>query len=433
MNKPSWMSWGKPLASAQKLADGLRAKERKQVLEQATHLADSKRTEESLALLQAYFDRHGDAVVGRRLAVQLLKAGQFKALTDRPGLQALSSREFSLAAHLAGMDLEDVSPVLTQGLPPRPDLAYVGMVKNEEDIILFNLVWHYALGVRRFFLMDNGSTDQTGPLVCLFEQRFADAVVYRLHDPVVAYLQGQKMTAACAFVEQIWPDVAWLLLVDADEFLCLHRPWDEVLADAGPAQALVMPKSVYGLTEGDDALESAHFSERLLSRKLPFQVSNKVLVRAGRGGLAVGAGNHRLVESAADAPPVAYASPRGLTMREYPVRSEAQFLGKIVNGGRALEAAAQLGAAPIGTHWSAWYKQVCQRGVAGLRSVMRTHLEQHAAAALLRDPLPVTAVMDHLMPDWRETLDPLLAQRRRAHQALIDAGLSPEALLAPRA
>jgi hypothetical protein len=64
---------------------------------------------------------------------------------------------------------------------------------------------------------------------------------------------------------------------------------------------------------------------------------------------------------------------------------------------------------------------------------MRTHLEQHAAAKLLRDPLPVIEVMDRLMPDWRQTLDPLRDQRRAAHQALIDAGLSPEALLAPRA
>ena len=44
------------------------------------------------------------------------------------------------------------------------------MVKNEEDIIFENLVWHFATGFRKFIIVDNMSTDQTRNKIQEFSQ-----------------------------------------------------------------------------------------------------------------------------------------------------------------------------------------------------------------------------------------------------------------------
>jgi hypothetical protein len=284
------------------------------------------------------------------------------------------------------------------------------MVKDEEDIILFNLVWHYMLGLRKFFLLDNGSTDQTPALIKAFEQQFPDATVYVLHDPMVAYVQGRKMSAAAAFVHQLWPEVQWIFLVDADEFICAEQPLHSLLAGSEEVDALVLPKSVYYLTPGESAEETDLFYRRMPHRKPASHVSNKVVARAGNP-FAIGPGNHRLMDEPGVSPMARYRSPAGLTMREFPVRSIAQFINKVVNGGRAVEALTAAGGSPIGSHWAGLYQLYLKQGPDGLRRNFSVQMSNNAVEAVLADPLPLDQVMDQYVPLWRDWMEPILTRR----------------------
>lgn len=47
------------------------------------------------------------------------------------------------------------------------------MVKDEEDVIFENLVWHFCVGFRKFIIVDNNSTDKTRILIEKFQKQVA--------------------------------------------------------------------------------------------------------------------------------------------------------------------------------------------------------------------------------------------------------------------
>lgn len=373
-------------------------------------LKASKRVDEAVELLDAAYARAEHPVIGHRLASTLFGQGKFSRIIEQPSLRKHDPRDFELADHLLSIDCSNTNPLLIDGHQGLDVVAYVGMVKNEEDILLFNLVWHYALGLRKFFLLDNGSTDGTRALISVFEQRFPDATVLVLNDPIVAYIQGRKMTGAFRFVQSLWPEVQWIFFIDADEFICVDRPLPNILADVhAEAAAIVFPKSVYNLVDGDSLDEDRHFFERISNRRPLANVSNKIIARAVMGSV-IGPGNHRLMDRA-NAPPADYSSPRGLTMREFAIRSNLQHMSKVLNGGRAVEVANQAGGQKIGSHWEALYQLYLQKGEAGLRSKLLADMARDTGHAQVCDPLPLGAIMDRWLPDWRQVMAPFLAKR----------------------
>jgi len=93
------------------------------------------------------------------------------------------------------------------------------MIKDEDDIIFENLVWHFCVGFRKFIIVDNNSTDKTRSLVEKFRtQVMGKATVIIVDDPIVEYIQSQVTTGAMRLANSIWPQVDWIFPVDADEF-----------------------------------------------------------------------------------------------------------------------------------------------------------------------------------------------------------------------
>ena len=74
-------------------------------------------------------------------------------------------------------------------------IAAVGLVKNEADIIGSTLLHLYGLGIRRFVIADNGSTDDTPELVERFATDHPAATVVIMRDPVDRNFQARKITA----------------------------------------------------------------------------------------------------------------------------------------------------------------------------------------------------------------------------------------------
>jgi glycosyltransferase involved in cell wall biosynthesis len=100
-----------------------------------------------------------------------------------------------------------------------PNAVYISMVKDEEDIIYENLVWHFATGFRKFIIVDNNSTDQTPELIKRFAGETKNlATVIIIQDPIVVHNQHKIITAGYKAAHEIWPEVEWFFPVDADEF-----------------------------------------------------------------------------------------------------------------------------------------------------------------------------------------------------------------------
>lgn len=75
------------------------------------------------------------------------------------------------------------------------------MTKNEKDIIGQNLAHHYALGFRRFCIIDNASTDQTPHIIAKFRNEHPQARVAIINDAITGFYKYGKIIAAARFCE----------------------------------------------------------------------------------------------------------------------------------------------------------------------------------------------------------------------------------------
>ncbi|GAA0743934.1 glycosyltransferase family 2 protein [Ideonella azotifigens] len=355
-------------------------------------------------LLMATFREREHPVVAYRMIATLLDLRRYDTILEFPSAKPFNSRDFSLAEYLVSAGPDRAASPLMSDSPAWQGLGYVTMVKDEQDILLFNLVWHYAMGVRRFFVIDNLSTDRTPALLQLFQQAFADVTVLTLKDTVMAHFQGRKVSGACWYLKSLWPELEWLILVDADEFVCSDRPLREML-EAVPAEidAVALPKSIYALTPGDAVEDVDHFFYRLTHRQPLSHVSAKVIVRA-RVGMEIAQGNHKLLEAGHYAR-ASYTSLPGLTMREFPMRTRAQFERKVISGAQAVKAAREQGLVAVGgDHWMNLYRLLEQGGSQALQARLDTQIANNAERACIADPLAMGTVMDRHLPDWRQAV-----------------------------
>jgi hypothetical protein len=184
--------------------------------------------------------------LAQKIARQLLSEGAWQILADSLVLGWHDPRSRALAQRLLSQADAGPQAVPVQDNPPVLSMAWVSMVKNEADILFVNLLWHYQLGLRRFYMLDNVCTDETMATVQLFQQWHPDAEVCIHPDPEAGYFQARKMTFAAHQAMQRWPDLQWVLLIDADEFLCPARPLAEIVQTLSlQADAVLLPKSVY--------------------------------------------------------------------------------------------------------------------------------------------------------------------------------------------
>ncbi len=281
-------------------------------------------------------------------------------------------------------------------LPVFPFCAAVMMVKNEADIIGANLRWLYHSGVRRFIVMDNGSTDGTADALRDFAASRPDARLEALLDPIVAYFQAEKTSWMCERARQIWPDIRWILPIDADEFLIVRRGLHALAYVPDDIHALTVPKAMHFHPAGTEPPDDGRLHlERMSVRSHLFAVPPKVLLRAVPG-LGVGSGNHKAVR--ADGGLVAYAGgwEHGFAYREFQTRSFAQFTSKVRNGGAAIQAGRAQGYSGGGEHWLAWYEVLCSGDEAAFRALYDDVAHRRVSQGYIDDPFTAYGIATSL-------------------------------------
>jgi len=271
--------------------------------------------------------------------------------------------------------------------PAFPYCAAVMMIKNEADIISANLNWLHHIGVRRFVVLDNNSDDATPAILEDFRAAHRQAEVLTLHDPTVEYLQADKMNAACQIARDLWPDLRWLLPIDADEFLIIRHGLQALAYVPDRIDALTIPKTVHFYPRGAESPDGAGPADlALLSiRSHVFAVPPKVLLRAS-GDLLLTQGNHKAASQSGRS--VAYEGglAHGFYYREFQNRSFPQFLSKVRNGGAAILVARAKGHRIGGDHWIAWHDILQRGGPAALRTTYQDVAYRDLGPGYVIDP-----------------------------------------------
>ncbi len=279
--------------------------------------------------------------------------------------------------------------------PPAPGKAYfaaavVMMVKDEADIIGENLSWLYYTGLRRFVLLDNGSTDNTSVIIERFRRAYRDTEVLVLKDPLIRYMQAEKTTGLFRLAISIWPDIRWVIPADADEFLIAEQGYEVLDENSSRVDAISIPKVIHFRREDSVATEASVMG-RMDYRSPLFCVPPKIIARNNLF-ITITQGNHkvRLVD---DRGPV-YASglKLGLYYREFPTRSFQHFLCKIRNGGPAIKAAESfLGRKVGGEHWVNYYEALQSGGEGHLLAIYIREWVRANSPGFVVDPFVVNA------------------------------------------
>lgn len=276
-----------------------------------------------------------------------------------------------------------VSPQVT--VPALSRAALFILVKDEADIIGQNLRHHYQLGFRRFFILDNHSTDGTTDLITRFRQDHPDAGVFCAFDYQVAYYQASKMKALEQFMllylEHDEIPVEWVFFVDADELItCCTRNADQ---SAATFNALLEDPSVSMLVFhwAQAALispqkEPVPFGPSLGETQVAVWPTMKVRVTKVayrvRQGLVPVTGNHFVEQFNQPASAIRIMVEAGFCILHFPMRSQDQLRKKILNGFNALQSSKLPDY--VGEHWRTYHTWYQQGGDNVLTGLLRDHI-----------------------------------------------------------
>lgn len=273
-----------------------------------------------------------------------------------------------------------------------PRLIMTLLVRNEEDIVDWNLRFHFAHGVSFVIATDNNSTDATPDILRSYERQGRLRLIRERSDDYSQSVWVTRM-ARLAAIEH---GADWIINNDADEFW-LPRAGD-LLQTVG-----AVPADVGGLAcqrlnflpIPDEAGWGQPFWQRQVWRQtratnpLGGALPEKVCHRAAPWAI-VAQGNH----SVEGVPGSVVAGP-GIEILHYPMRSFRQFATKIALGGAAYERNTML-PPEVGGTWRHLYAIHQQGGLREWYDSQVLPLDHGAASAGLPEGVTLDArLRDH--------------------------------------
>jgi tetratricopeptide (TPR) repeat protein len=257
-----------------------------------------------------------------------------------------------------------------------PDAIRVTMVKDEADIIYFSLRSSYLAGIRNYVVADNASHDATKSEIQRFAADHPDCNVLIVDDLIVAYYQAEKTNAlmqlGVKYFSMSGQPVRWVFVIDGDEYFYFLNPAYDLkkileAAEEKQAEMLVFmwstasPAYLYSDLPKDYDLRQV-FS---VISGFRFAAITKVAVRYSPQ-VHIEMGSHFASKCTDDIEKIMLMPEYGAMMMHSPMRSVAQAYKKILNGGKALQAATKLNAAQ-GAHWRTQFDAYKADGVEALR------------------------------------------------------------------
>lgn len=175
-------------------------------------------------------------------------------------------------------------------------IAYITMVKDECDLIYYQLNYYRNIGFKDFYIIDNGSTDGTLELIQKFISENPQIKVYLEIDNNVDYWQYVRINklANLAYNE----GCNWILPVDADELLFHNEKFTnfsvyDFLNDVSEGDYIEFQWWYYRPTDNDDINEKNPFL-RINHRDKIQQCAFKKIFVKWNPSMIVSQGNHCL-------------------------------------------------------------------------------------------------------------------------------------------
>jgi len=274
------------------------------------------------------------------------------------------------------------------------NIALISMVKDEDDIIYENLVWHFCVGFRKFIIIDNNSTDKTRFLIEKFRSQVVEkATVIIVYDPIFEFIQSKKTTGAMYLAHSIWPQVEWIFPVDADEFWYPNTRLQDIISDIPSNKDIIFTNQynhfpVKTATDFDFSIpfyDSLNFRFKSLSPGF-----GKIALR-GKLDMIIAQGNHSANSINYNRNTHYIAGNKiGLDMRHFQMRSVKQTEKKYLNGANANNLGQKLGllSKNSGTHWSAFTAEVTEKGL-NQAAIDRFNSHVRPQEDCIQDPLPM--------------------------------------------
>lgn len=205
------------------------------------------------------------------------------------------------------------------------------LVRNEEDILEYNILHHRKIGIDHINIMNHLSTDKTEDIINFYAK---DGFVTHIKQNSDRYDQDIWMTELTNNAYRDGCD--WIINADADEFFNTTIPLKQILSNIDTDVVSVKyMDSIQSIN--DDFKNSNRFSQHGTS---------KIIVRS-LPNIKMNMGNHSCNISH-NTTTFGYNDP--IVIYHYPCRSEDQCYRKMVVGGEALKKS--FPNSDIGGHWT---------------------------------------------------------------------------------
>lgn len=232
-----------------------------------------------------------------------------------------------------------------------PRLIMTLLVKNEEDMLEENLIFHKAMGVDGFIITDNNSSDRTPEIIRKYKEK--GWIVEAIEEKATDY-QQKKWVDRMIWKAKSVHKADWVINADADEIW--YAPSGDLKTELVSSRANVLTcemKCVYP-EEGKPfwqwgrTVEVVNDLERYnLSRYSLFARQNKKVIHRTAGYIQISMGNHKVTMFPKK------VEKSNIHIYHYNIRGKKPFLEKMINGGRQLE---QNPKKHGGRHWRYFYQ-----------------------------------------------------------------------------
>lgn len=232
-----------------------------------------------------------------------------------------------------------------------PRVVMTLLVKNEEEMLEANLLFHKAMGVDAFIVTDNNSTDGTSDIIRKYVQN--GWIVDVIHETATDYEQKAWVDRMIMYAKTRHR-ADWIINADADEFW--YAPSGSLKREFAATRANVLicwmenmyPDETRPFYQWDCAVKAVPDPEVYgLSRYSIFERRNKKVAHRAAGYLQISMGNHKVKMFPQ------YTKESSIRVYHFGLRGRRQFVEKMVNGGKQLE---QHKGRHGGRHWRYFYR-----------------------------------------------------------------------------